>query len=87
MPLFVAAQKNRTEIAKTLLTAGADPNIEAANGATALIQAAAKGNTDLVKALLTHSAATDPEVKGWTALKIAKSRKHNEIITVLEKAK
>lgn len=85
-PLFVAAQKNRTDIAKALLKAGADPNIKAANGTTPLIMAARNGNAELVKALLERGASVDVAVQGWTALSFARKRGHHDVVRLLEAA-
>ena len=82
-PLFIAAQRNKTETVIALLDAGADPNIKATNGATALMQAAKHGNEHMASAVLKKGASLSPKVKGWTALKIAKSKGHHEIVKLL----
>jgi ankyrin repeat protein len=63
-PLMAAATMGRTEIVRTLLAKGADPNAKDNFGWTALIYAAWQGHTDTVAALL----------KGGAEVNISESR-------------
>lgn len=56
-PLIIAAEKNRTDMATTLLDSGANPNAEdSVGGVTPLLLAIEKDNVELVKLLLTYGA-------------------------------
>lgn len=73
--LFVAAHGGRTDIVKTMIVIGSDPNAPVATGWTPLLIAAAEGHADVVTALL--EAGADPNVKnqlGRTPLMFASSK-------------
>lgn len=71
--LMVAAYQGESEIAKSLLKAGADPNIKEKEwGVTPLMYASFQGNLETAKMLLEYDA--DPNIsnrEGWTALMCA----------------
>lgn len=83
-PLIVASLRNSTEIAKVLISKGADINIIADNSQNAILYAAVNGNIEIVKALLEHGA--DPNSKstdGNTPLLHAAWAGNTEIIKLL----
>ncbi len=59
-PLIVASEKGQVEIAKLLISLGADVNLHDPQGAYPLYYAITQENIELVKVLLSHKAATDP---------------------------
>ena len=66
---MLAALCGKTEIVKSLLEAGANPNAEDKDGDTALIEAAKKCKTEVVKLLLEAGADIEAKDKeGKTAL-------------------
>ncbi len=79
--LFTAAHAGRTDIVKTMLGTGSNPNAPVATGWTALLIAAAEGHESVVAALLEAGAA--PNVKnqlGRTALMFASSKGFTTIV-------
>jgi ankyrin repeat protein len=89
-PLMCAAESNQNpEVIAMLLKAGANPNAQDKNAATALMYAAYKNpNPNIITALL--EAGADPMAKdndGWTALMMAAENNQNpDIVTTLLKA-
>jgi ankyrin repeat protein len=91
-PLMLAAQRNRLDLARLLIEAGADVNAnnEAEIGDTALKKAVENGSAEIVELLL--NAGADPLIPGWmgmTPLDKARQRKRPEgqrITAMLEKA-
>jgi hypothetical protein len=70
-----------------LLDRGADPNIQANNGFTALYEAAASGNVECVRLLLAAGAdPTIPIFSGKIAIEIAEANHHHQIVGMLESA-
>lgn len=72
------------EIVKILLAQGADVNVKANNGVTALMRASWKGHGEIVKILLAKGA--DVNVKsnsGATALMMASRKGHCEVVKTL----
>jgi hypothetical protein len=68
-PLITASMFGSTEVARALIDAGADLNVQNADGSTALITAAFMGRTEIVEALL--AAGADRSIRnnaGSTAL-------------------
>ena len=59
--LATAADRGDTDIAETLIAAGADVNAKDKGGNTALHAAAWSGHEDIVKLLLSHGADPDPK--------------------------
>ncbi|MDD9899402.1 MAG: ankyrin repeat domain-containing protein [Alphaproteobacteria bacterium] len=88
--LALAVKNNHTEIAKMLLSRGANPNVRCNDltAATVLIRAVQKGNLDIVKALLDHGASIELDNKiGINALKAAKDSKRKDILKLVEETK
>jgi ankyrin repeat protein len=59
-PLILAAQGGHMDVLKTLVEAGADPNITSAMGATALNKAAELGNIPMLNYLLENGSQVGP---------------------------
>lgn len=82
--LIIAAEHGYVDIIKTLIDAGANPNVVDKDGCTALILAAYLGHENIVKTLV--DAGADPNVvsnNGNTALGLALSKNHKDIIKSL----
>jgi len=75
-PLMAAARQKSPQVAKYLLSHGADPNVHANNNATALRFAVnMEGNLDMVKLLINSGADVNDKVsKGRTPRAVALSR-------------
>ena len=88
--LMFAASLSRdrdSALIKYLLDRGADPDIKANNGFTALYHAASRGNVEGVRLLLSGGAdPTIPIFSGKIAIEIAADNRHREIVTMLESA-
>ena len=87
--IMFAAGYGQTTIVEKLLAGGANPNLVPTDqtGWTALISAAARGHASTVEALLRGGA--DPAMRarnGTTALEIARSAGHAEVVRLLEAA-
>ena len=81
--LMIAAKKGYAEIAKMLLDADANPNLQSKKGATALMFAAGHGHAEIAKMLLTAGVNPNVVAADLTALMIAISADHVEIAKVL----
>ena len=82
--LIIASAENHTEIARILLNAGADPNIQGDQGLTPLIIASDDNNIELVKMLLGKGAKPNlKEGVSNTALYYAIKRGNIEIVKML----
>ncbi|HBI83681.1 MAG TPA: hypothetical protein DDY24_08135 [Alcaligenaceae bacterium] len=85
-PLHYASIKGRANIAKLLLSKGADPNEVAPTGDTALILAVQSDNIETVQLLL--NAGADPSAsnfKAQDAVEIARMKGKNDLAAALEK--
>lgn len=85
--MLTAAEKGDVALVRYHLRQGIDPNYQHPELlTTALIESAMHGHLEVVKLLLENGAK--PEVKsiffGYTALEIAKIKKHKAIINLLE---
>jgi ankyrin repeat protein len=84
---MIALRRGKPHVANVFLAAGADINLQAKDGDTALMEAAANGYKDLVSALL--SAGADPNLQttsglsGRTALMMASGNGHTHIVSTL----
>jgi len=75
MPLHVAAQHGRAEIARLLLAKGAPVNLQDDMGMTPLLWAVSKDHGEVVKLLLAHGADVNiREHGGWCAMHWASAR-------------
>jgi hypothetical protein len=82
--LFTAAHAGRTDIVKTMLGTGSDPNAPVATGWTPLLIAAAEGHEGVVAALLEAGAAPNAKNQlGRTALMLASSKGFTAIVKSL----
>lgn len=84
-PLHYAIFSGHLEIAQVLLTRGADSELRAPNGRTALMLGAQTGNAAAVKLLLQTGAS--PEAKdydGLTAEAIARQKQFNDVAELLK---
>jgi ankyrin repeat protein len=83
-PLFLAAQQGRAESVKRLLSAGANVNAAARNGATPLLIATNEGHAEVVKILLEAKADTTARFIhqgiSYTALNLAARAGNDEIV-------
>ncbi|XP_015418857.1 PREDICTED: ankyrin-2 [Myotis davidii] len=71
-PLHIAAKKNQTQIASTLLSYGAETNVVTKQGVTPLHLASQEGHADMVTSLLDKGADVHTSTKsGLTALHLA----------------
>lgn len=85
-PLSLAGFFNRTEIAKSLVRLGADPNLSARNPSkvNALHSAVAKENYELCKLLIENGANTNAvQMEGVTALHSAVHRGNLDLVKLL----
>lgn len=86
-PLTTAATQGNAEIARLLLTHGADPNIRKSTNWTPLMEAAWRGHIDVVQVLLTSGADVNISSREYgTALNIALAKQHTEIVTQLKES-
>ena len=85
--LIGASQEGHSEIARLLLTNGADINVKDRNGETALMLASYYGHKKVVQVLLAKGAYVNANnERGETALMLASQKGHNEIKELLIKA-
>jgi ankyrin repeat protein len=76
-----------TATVKTLLSFGADVNVQAADGCTPLILAACSGDVAIAQALLNNGADVKPTLMpGMTALVLALDHGYNGIVELLKRA-
>ena len=83
-PLQYASLNGHTHVVEYLLQNGADPNVCAADGATALIVACIYCHVDIAKMLL--DAGADPNMvseDGYSALMMASSNGYSEMVRLL----
>ncbi|MEM7369164.1 MAG: ankyrin repeat domain-containing protein [Bacteroidota bacterium] len=84
-PLHSAVASKHVEIARLLLTHGANPNVQQQNNVSPLHSAAHNGQLDMVQLLLTHGANSEMKtVDGKTPLDMAKEAGHEAVIRMLE---
>jgi len=84
MPLHVAAQHGRAEIARLLLAKGAPVNLQNSTGWTPLFWAVSEGHVDLLKLLLAHGADVNiRDHTGWSAIHQASARDDSVITELL----
>lgn len=84
--LAYAARNGRSEIVRTLLDMGADPDWPDAGGHTALHLAARYGRTDVVKLLVERGADVNAAAEGWAPWMFAARNGHAEIVALLRDA-
>jgi uncharacterized protein len=78
-PLMAAIESQQTEIAKSLIAGGADPNTGVWNKHTVLMAAALTGDTEVLSLLISKGARLDEKDKyGFTALMTAGLYAHRE---------
>lgn len=82
-PLLFAARNGRISNAQLLLDAGADVNVAAPNGQSALVMASFSGQGKFAAFLLEHGADPDVESTGYTALHTAVSRGDLDLVRAL----
>ncbi|KAL8708407.1 MAG: hypothetical protein Q9220_006697 [cf. Caloplaca sp. 1 TL-2023] len=82
--LNASADYGNTQIAETLVTRGADPNSQNANGVASLHLAASANHIEFVRFLLDHGASVDGVGRtGATSLSYAAVNGHLDVITIL----
>ncbi|CAB4058727.1 unnamed protein product [Lepeophtheirus salmonis] len=82
--LRFAAQYGHYNIAKYLLSKGADPNLRADDGYDPLLSAIGEGNKDMVILLVDHGADVNSRNKYTNALLFAEEKGHLELARLLE---
>ncbi|CAM4184137.1 hypothetical protein BOTU111921_15795 [Bordetella tumbae] len=94
-PLILAAKHGNVDVVKTLLTAGASPDMQDNRGLTALIYAALSGALEVIKMLLGYASAGDvarsapaadihaQDNEGKNALMRALENKHFDVAALL----
>lgn len=83
-PLIWAASYCEKDIVEILLSQGADTNLQADDGTSALMCAATKGNKDIVELLLNHGADANLQADdGVTALMCAATQGNEDIVEIL----
>ena len=83
--LFYACFNGNEDVVDVLLDANADPNICASLGWSPLIMASHWGYSQIVQKLLNHNAdISKKNDDGDTALSIARFRKRDEVVAILE---
>ena len=82
-PLLFAAQQGDAESARLLLAAGADVNITAPIGWSALVVAAFKNQDDVARVLMDGGADPDADAAGFTALHAAVLRGNQDLVEAL----
>ncbi|XP_059377109.1 ankyrin repeat and SOCS box protein 2-like [Carassius carassius] len=87
-PLLLAVQGTHLECVRTLLEAGADPDISNKNKETPLYKACEQESVSTVKLLLAFGAAVNQRCyHGWTALHEAARRDNTELCETLLRAR
>jgi len=82
--LMLAAIRTQEDVVRSILEAGAAPNMMDINGSTALIEAAYKGQPSLVELLLKYEAEIDLSNKnGWTPLFFAIKQNYYPVAKLL----
>ncbi|KAI3714776.1 hypothetical protein L6452_21736 [Arctium lappa] len=76
----IAAEQNRLDILKQIISFGGDVKLPKNNGSTALHVAVCEGNIEMVRFLLSQGADIDkPDDHGWTPRDLADQQGHHEI--------
>lgn len=84
-PLHLAVNKNRLEIARTLLENGADINARNKHGQTPLILAAMNGNVEFAQMFLSRNARKDVRDHwGQSALMYATKRRYPDVAKLVK---
>ena len=84
--LFRACSRGKLELAKELVSKGANVNVKSNNGFTSLHRAAQNGHIKLVEFLLGKGVNPSPKAKdNITPLDLAKKNGHSDIYAVLRK--
>jgi len=84
--LMAAAHEGHADIVKLLLENNAEINAQNTGGGTALMAASLNGHTDTARLLIQSGADVAVESMGRTALRIARSKGHTEIVDLLAQA-
>lgn len=85
-PLIYAAARNQIEVARLLVTRGADVDASSDSGTTALMMAAREGHLRMVLLLLELGAdARLTNDQNQSALTLAQGRGHDDVVSVLRR--
>ena len=82
-PLLFAAREGVAESARLLLKAGADVNVQAADGTSALALAAMSGQTEVAEVLIEHGADLNAADSGYAPLHAAVLRADQQLLETL----
>ena len=82
-PLLFAAREGLAESARLLLKAGADVNVKAADGTSALALAAMSGQTEVAEVLIEHGADLNAADSGYAPLHAAVLRADQPLLKTL----
>ena len=87
-PLMVAVKEGNSDVVKALLSAGdVNVNVTDEGGNTPLIEAARFGHDDIARALIARGASLEKKnLRGDTALSLAVTNGHDEVVKVLKEA-
>lgn len=85
-PLDAAAASGHANAARLLLDNGADVNHQHGITGPPLLNAVYSGNVDTVELLLSRGADVHLQGDGYTALRLAREKKNQEIVALLESA-
>ncbi|KVH93767.1 Ankyrin repeat-containing protein [Cynara cardunculus var. scolymus] len=76
----IAAEQNKLDVLKQIISFGGDVTLQKNNGSTALHVAVCEGNIEMVQFLLSQGADIDkPDDHGWTPRDLADQQGHHEI--------
>jgi len=88
-PLFMASQEGHADVVKLLLAAGSDISKGISSGVTPLMVASEGGHVDIVQVFLDAKADLSLTInvngKDYTALSLAKSHGHDDVVALLKK--
>jgi ankyrin repeat protein len=83
--LWLACENGHVQVVRELLKIyNVDVNARWENGPTALIKASQYGDAEVIEVLLRNNADVTVDNEGLTALEVARSRRHDDVVRLLE---